>query len=228
MEEKKKSKKELIVIVVIFSILIIVLGSYICYDKIINNKRDNKQIENNSNNNNQIEKNTNKNEEKDNNSFEEVENDSKINDNNTNNNSASVDFDLEELSSTLHSSVQNDGITTFVSKCVEIKTNENYPPSTEINNNPVSNTTIDTIINKLKTAKNIKKTTFSWFGCPPKSITYYVSVNSSNKSEVHSQRVFSLNYADGNDILLVGYNNEGYAFHFNSSEEINGFIESLK
>ena len=30
------------------------------------------------------------------------------------------------------------------------------------------------------------------------------------------------------DILLVGYNNKGYAFHFNSSEEISGFIESLK
>ena len=34
--------------------------------------------------------------------------------------------------------------------------------------------------------------------------------------------------SNGNDILLVGYNNKGYAFYFNSSEEINGFIESLK
>lgn len=204
MEENKKGNKSLIVTVVILSILVIALGGYICYDKVISNNND-EQTENNKNN---------KVEEKD---------------DNTNDNSANLDFDFNELSSTLHSSVQKDNITTFITKCENKTVNQGEPPETEESNIKVSSNTIDTIINKLKTAKSIdKEITYSWFGCPPKSITYYISVNSTDKSEVHSQRVFSLNYANGEDILLVGYNNKGYGFHFNSSEEISGFIESLK
>ena len=37
-------------------------------------------------------------------------------------------------------------------------------------------------------------------GCPPKSLTYYVSVNSTNRSETHNQKVFSLNYANREEI----------------------------
>lgn len=149
--------------------------------------------------------------------------------NKKNNNSTNLDFDFNELSNTLHSSVQKNNITAFISKCVEKTTTANEPPETEQNNISVSNNTIDTIINKLKTAKSVDKDiTYSWMGCPPKSLTYYVSVNSTNRSETHNQKVFSLNYANREDILLVGYNNKEYAFYFNSSDEINGFIESLK
>lgn len=211
MEENKKGNKVLVIAVVILSILVIALGGYICYDKVISNNND-EQTESNKNNN-----------------VEETNEDANKDNNNINDNSANLDFDFNELSGTLHSSVQKDSITTFISKCVEKTTSANEPPETEQNNTEVSNNTIDTIINKLKTAKSIdKEITYSWFGCPPKSITYYVSVNSNDQSQVHSQRVFSLNYADGEDILLASYNNKGYAFHFNSSEEINGFIESLK
>jgi len=211
MEEKKKGNKGLVLAIVILSILVIALGGYICYDKVISNNND-KQTENNKKNN-----------------LEEKEETTSKDDNNINDNSANLDFDFNELSNTLHSSVQKDNITTFISKCIEKTTSANEPPETEQTNISVSNNTIDTIINKLKTAKSIdKEITYSWFGCPPKSITYYVSVNSTDESEVHSQRVFSLNYAQGEDILLVGYNNKGYAFHFNSSEEISDFIESLK
>ena len=211
MEENKKENKELVLVIVILSILVIALGGYICYDKVISNNND-IQTENNKKNN-----------------LEEKDDTTSKDDNNINDNSANLDFDFNELSNTLHSSVQKDNITTFISKCIEKTTSANEPPETEQTNISVSNNTIDTIINKLKTAKSIdKEITYSWFGCPPKSITYYVSINSTDKSEVHSQRVFSLNYAQGEDILLVGYNNKGYAFHYNSSEEISGFIESLK
>lgn len=218
MEENKKVNKNLIVAVVILSILVIALGGYICYDKVISNNND-EQIESNKNN---------KVEEKDDNTNNDDDN-TNNNDDNTNDNSVNFDFDFNELSSTLHSSVQKDNITTFITKCENKTVNQGEPPETEESNIEVSSNTIDTIINKLKTAKSIdKEITYSWFGCPPKSITYYISVNSTDESEVHSQRVFSLNYANGEDILLVDYNNKGYAFHFNSSEEISGFIESLK
>ena len=211
MEENKKGNKVLVIAVVILSILVIALGGYICYDKVISKNND-EQTESNKNNN-----------------VEEKNEDTNKDNNNINDNSANLDFDFNELSSTLHSSIQKDSITTFISKCVEKTTSANEPPETEQNNTEVSNNTIDTIINKLKTAKSIdKEITYSWFGCPPKSITYYVSVNSNDQSQVHRQSVFSLNYANGEDLLLVSYNNKGYAFYFNSSEEISGFIESLK
>lgn len=211
MEENKKENKSLIVAVVILSILVIALGGYICYDKVISNNND-EQTESNKND-----------------KVEEKDDNTNNDDDNTNDNSANLNFDFNELSSTLHSSVQKDNITTFITKCENKTVNQGDPPETEESNIEVSSNTIDTIINKLKTAKSIdKEITYSWFGCPPKSITYYISVNSTDNSEVHSQRVFSLNYANGEDILLVGYNNKGYAFHFNSSEEISGFIESLK
>lgn len=248
MEEKKQESKGLTVAVIILSILVIALGGYICYDKVISNNSE-KQTESNKNNyleekdTNKEENNKNENleekEEKEedttkeesnkNNSLEEKKKNSTKVDTNIRDNSKKLDFDFDELSRTLHSSVQKDNITTFVSKCVEKNTDANEPPATEQINTAVSNGTIDTIINKLKTANYIDKDiTYSWVGCPPKSITYHVSVNSTDKSEVNSQRVFSLNYANVEDMLLVGYNNKGYAFHFNSSKEISSFIESLK
>lgn len=223
MEENKKGNKSLIVAVVILSILVIALGGYICYDKVISNNNDEQKESNKNNKVEEKDDNTNNDDDNTNNDDDNTNND----DDNTNDNS--VNFDFNELSSTLHSSIQKDNITTFITKCENKTVNQGEPPETEESNIEVSSNTIDTIINKLKTAKSIdKEITYSWFDCPPKSITYYISVNSTDKSEVHSQRVFSLNYANGEDILLVGYNNKGYAFHFNSSEEISGFIESLK
>jgi len=209
MEEIKKGNKGLVITVVILSILVIALGGYICYDKVISNNNDEKTESNK------------------NNKVEEKDDNTNNDDDNTNDNS--VNFDFNELSSTLHSSVQKDNITTFLSKCEIKNSNTNEPPETEYTNIEVSNNTIDTIINKLKTAKSIdKNVTYSWFGCPPKSITYYISVNSNNQSQVQNQMIFSLNYANGDDILLVGYNQNGYAFHFNNNEEINNIIESLQ
>lgn len=211
MEVKEKKNKGLIIAVVVLLILVIILSGYICYDKFLSNNNNAKQTTSSKKN-------------KDNNSKQ-----SKETDNNTINNSNNNDFDFNELSNTLYSSVQSGNLTTFVSKCETKPTNQGGPPETEQINTEVSNNTIDIIISKLKTAKTIdKNVTYSWFGCPPKLITYYISVNSDDQSQVYSQKVFSLNYANDDGILLVGYNNNGYAFHFNSNEEISNFIESLE
>ena len=144
------------------------------------------------------------------------------------NNNTKVDFDFDELENTLYSSIQKEEIVPFISKCESKVSNTDEPPKIELYNTEVSSNTINTIINKLKTATSIEQEiTYSWFGCPPKAITYYISVNGTNKEAIYNQTVFSLNYANANNILLVQYKKKGYAFHFNSDEEINNFIETL-
>lgn len=210
MENEKKNNKGLIITIVVLSVLVILLIGYISYDKFLsgNNNENNQSYSNN---------NTQDNEDTNNNENTEIDN------------SANLDFDFNELSNTLHSYVQKNNITTLISNCQSKNVNAGDPPESEYKNTEVSTNTIDIIIKKLKTAKSIDKdVTYSWSSCPPKSVTYYISVNSNDQSEVHSQKVFSLNYADSNDTLLVSYNKKGYAFHFNSSEEINNFIETLK
>jgi uncharacterized protein YxeA len=200
--------KTLFIIVVILLILVISLGGFIYHNKVLKNNNGAKQTENNK---------------------EKIDRDTIKKDNTTNDNSANLDFDFNELANRLHSFVQKDNITTFLCKCNEKTIYENEPPEIECINTIVSNDTIDTIINKLKTAKSVDNmVTYSWLGCPPNSITYYVSVISEDINEVHSKNIFSLNYADAKDLLLVGYNNDGHAFKFNSNEEISNFIESLK
>lgn len=169
-----------------------------------------------------------------NNSNKQAESSDKQSSNNTDkeerdkNNNTKVDFDFDELENTLYSSIQKEEIVPFISKCESKASNTDEPPKTELYNTEVSSNTINTIINKLKTATSIEQEiTYSWFGCPPKAITYYISVNSTNKEAIYNQTVFALNYANANNILLVQYNKKGYAFHFNSDEEINNFIETL-
>lgn len=193
----------LISVIVILSTVVLMLSSYICYDKILNNKKN--QIENN------------------------TEGEKNVSDNKGIDNDTNLDFDFNTLSVVLHSSTEKKGITTFISNCQSKTKDEAELTKTEQKNIEVSNETIDIIIKKLKTAKSIEKNiTYSWLGCPPKSITYFIGINDNDLDIVNKNKVFSLNYADGDDILLVGYNNAGYAFHFNSSKEINNFIESLK
>ena len=185
-------------IFIIVIILVIVIGC-ISYYKIINNS--NKQAESSNN--------TDKEEE-------------------DKNNNTKVDFDFDELENALYSSIQKEEIVPFISKCESKVSNTDEPPKTELYNTEVSSNTINIIINKLKTTTSIEqKITYSWFGYPPKTITYYISVNSTNKEAIYNQTVFSLNYANANNILLVQYKKKGYAFHFNSDEEINNFIETL-
>ena len=215
---EKKDNKNLMCIVVILCLLVLGLVGCIVYDKAPGiDKNDVEDKEYNSNNENIKEDNS----EINNNDETTKENENIIN-------NINIDFDFNEMENTLKTNINDEKITSFVQKCID-KGTEETGPSADYENIEVSNNTIDIILNKLKTAKSIdNEITYSWLGCPPKSITYYISVNSTNVETVHSQRVFSLNYANGNDMLLVGYNNKGYAFHFYSSEDINYFIESLK
>ena len=224
-----KKEKRYQIIIIVLCILIFILGGYLCYDKFLSKSGDN-QTELNNNQ-------TDKGEEKNNNSNNSEETDEIFNNLNSNliDNSANLDFDFNELSDTLHYAVLTDPITTtFVNKCKVIETPAEGPPVTEYTNTVVSSDSIDIIINKLKSAQSLEKDiTYSWFGCPPRFVTYLVSVNSTEPNTFYRHREFMLNYASDNydgdsNILLVNYKDTGYAFHFSSKDEIYKFIETLK
>ena len=208
-----KNNNSKIVIIMIVLIIILVIIGFINY----NNYTSNKQI----NNNKVIKEKDNKNTIKEN---EQIDNNDNIKDDTI----EQEEIDLDKWKEEISSSVKNNKLITILSKCESETIEEGSLPKTTYNITEVSNDTINTIIEKLKTAKSIDKNiTFSWNSCPPKSITYYISTNSTNIEEIRNNNTFSLNYANSDDILLVGYNQKGYAFHFNSDEIIN-FIESLK
>lgn len=80
---------------------------------------------------------------------------------------------------------------------------------------------ISLIINKLKEASSYEEATFSFMGCSKNNISYVIG-NGIYDGE------FSLYYGDGEKVLLIGYDNKGYAFRYDNTNDINGFIESLK
>lgn len=144
-------------------------------------------------------------------------------------NSDILDFDFDTLSKDLESSINNN-MKPILAKCTLTEKVEEIVPNIRNDYTLLSESTIDSVVKKLKSAESVdKNVTDSWiYSCPPKSVTYYISVDDvDNPEKVLSQRVFSLNYTDADDTLLVGYNDTGYAFHFDQSEDIDNFIESL-
>ena len=145
-------------------------------------------------------------------------------------NNSNLDFNFDEMKTSLYSAIQNDGLKANKLSCTLLQAPEGELPNTKSNRTVVSEGTIDTIINKLKTAKSLEKNiTSSWIGeCYPKSVAYIISADAEVETdEFQNNKVFTLYYADSEDILLVGYKGIGYAFYFNSGE-VNNFIESLK
>lgn len=77
------------------------------------------------------------------------------------------------------------------------------------------------IIEKLKSSERYESNiTFSFF-CPK----YYYEIGKKKDDHVE-EKVFSLFYGTDPKILLVGYQNIGYAFYF--KEDVSGFLESLQ
>ena len=143
-------------------------------------------------------------------------------------NSATLGFDFDAMLASLESSIKNSNMVPIMSKCTNYENNKGEPVS-DCSYTTLSKNTIESIIKKLKSAESVdKEITFSFIGAAP-SITYLISVDVDDSNQILSQRVFSLNYSpDLNDkILLVGFGDKGYAFHFNDIKVIDGFIESL-
>lgn len=147
---------------------------------------------------------------------------------NTVDNSATLGFDFDAMLASLESSIKNSNMVPIMSKCTNYENNKGEPVS-DCSYTTLSKNTIESIIKKLKSAESVdKEITFSFIGAAP-SITYLISVDVNDSNQILSQRVFSLNYSPdlNNKILLVGFGDKGYAFHFNDIKDIDGFIESL-
>jgi len=144
------------------------------------------------------------------------------------NNESNLDFDFNGLTTKVNNLIQTNNYSSMIVNCSNVTTNTNQPPVTKNEVVSLSNDSFNTVISKLKEASSVESTTASWFGCPPNNITYHVSVFNTDFGQVKTNEVFSLSYANSDAVLLVGYENNGYAFRYDDASKINNFIESLK
>lgn len=204
------TNNKLIIIIIILSIAVISLIGYISYDKYFNKNNQNNNITTN-------DKTDNKNEKDE---LEDTETENNNDNNIVNSNSSNLDFfNFNELKTVL----EKDNNKIYKETCTQLSEgNGESLGEFDYQKNELSKNTIDTIVKKLNSAKSLEKEiTYSSFGCSPRGISYYVENN-------NTERIFSIIYADDEKTLLVGYNNSGYAFTFETKDELNNFIENLK
>ena len=135
-------------------------------------------------------------------------------------------IDLEVIRQSLKNQIQNNNKNAYIVKCKDII--KNGEPSMDETFIKVSNSTIDTIIEKLKTAETYEEFIGGYESCPPKNIMYYVGGEKYN-----NDKQFLLEYSDNENVLLIGYfvddgNIGGYKFIFNNNDDIKDFIEDLE
>lgn len=132
------------------------------------------------------------------------------------------DFDFDEMEKTLKEAIKDEKKTPFIQKCTD-KSSEETGPSADYEKIDVSANTINSIIQKLREAESVEKNiTASWFGCPPKSIDYYIS------DKEYTEKKLYVSYATAENKLLVGYKDTGYAFQYTDKSAIENFLESLQ
>ena len=131
-------------------------------------------------------------------------------------------IDLDKINNEIITSINNKETNVYVASCEDKLSVENI--GVEFSYKKLDKDVVGIIINKLKSANKVEQDiTFSYLGCPAKKINVIVA----DKDTAENVR-FGLEYADSENILLLGYNGVGYAFHYNDSKEVVGFIESLK
>lgn len=219
-KNSKSNKKVIYIILGIAAFLsICLIVSCIYYSSLTNN---------NSNNATNTEKadTTSKKDEKENNTStsEQVKTDSQNSDTNSTSNepnTVTLNFNFDKMVSDINNSF-NSGSNPYLIKCTMIN-QETLETSNDITK--ISQESFNVIINKLKSANSYDETTSSFFGCPPRYVYYAISLN---ENELAYNRSFSIGYGLNDNDLLVGYNDHGYAFHFNNKSDIDNFIESLK
>lgn len=199
MEEKKKGKGKTIVIVVLI-LIILGLASYIVYDKDLLGLKKEEATK----------------EEKTEDAVTEEDASEDVDEEVTTN----LDFDFDGMENDLLEKMENEPNTeAYITSC-EDPTGDLSQANTTYQK--VSNESIHTIINKLKTAQSYEEATASFF-CP--KYAYSITQNIGEESE---NNYFSLNYANDELVLLIGYGDKGYAFTFSSADEIADFIENLQ
>lgn len=196
--EKGKSKG-LIFLIIILMLLVLGLGGYIIYDKVMKDKNSSESIND-------------KNEEK-NTNLEKKENIEEDN-NNTVKYEDSTGINYDELEKELIDKINSDSNTNvYLSTCEDFNTQDIV----------ISTTSISEVIKKLKTADSVEEIATSTF-CP----AYRFSITSNKGNDNGSKDLMSIVYGYDRKILLVGINDTGYAYHFASENELDHFLENLK
>lgn len=148
------------------------------------------------------------------------------NNNTSNDNKENKHIDLETIRQSLNYQIQNNNKNAYIVKCKNIIKDD--APAMDETYIRVNSSTVDTIIEKLKTADSYEEFVSGYESCPPKNIMYYVGGEKYN-----NDKQFLLDYAVDENALLIGYfvddqNRGGYKFIFKNKDDIKEFIESLE
>ena len=174
MEEKKKGKT---IVIVVLILIILGLASYIVYDKNLlglNKKEATKEEKK-----------------------EEVVTEENTSEDVKEEVTTNLDFDFDVMEQDLMEKMENEPNTeAYITRCEDPTGDLSQVKHTY---KKVSNESIHTIINKLKTAQSYEEATASFF-CP--AHTYSITQNIGEESQ---NNYFVLNYANDEKVLLVGY-----------------------
>ena len=195
----ERTNKGLVATVVVLVILVLGLGGYIVYDKMVVEEKDTSSEKENKNE--KVDEKENQNEKVDENQNSTI----KYKD------STGIDYDKleEELKGKVHS---NQDTNAYLSTCEDFKAK----------NQKISVNSISEVIKKLKTAVSVEEVPTSTF-CPE----YTFSVTS-NIEDDNRENIMLVYYANDKKVLLVGIHDTGYAYHFATEKELDHFLENLK
>lgn len=134
-----------------------------------------------------------------------------------------VNFDYEALEDELVKLIETDENTkAYISTCKDNGLDENNNPKLDIDNKELSVDSVVEVVNKLKKANKVEKATSSRT-CPAYIYLVTTDINGDNRKDN-----FLVDYGEDKTSLLVGYKDEGYAFYYDNSDELKGFLENLK
>ena len=107
--------------------------------------------------------------------------------------------------------INNEGYKTYIETC-----EGQLPDNTVTHQYEMNSDVIDKIVTKLEKATKVESDITASFFCAKYSLETY---------KTKSDSIFSLYQANNEKILIVGYNDKGYAFTFD--EDVSTFIRNL-
>ncbi len=118
---------------------------------------------------------------------------------------------LNDMKNDIKNKINNEGYKTYIETC-----EGQLPDNTETQQYEMSSDVIYKIVTKLEKATKVESDITASFFCAKYSLETY---------KTKSDSIFSLYQANNEKILIVGYNDKGYAFTFD--EDVSTFIKDL-
>lgn len=118
---------------------------------------------------------------------------------------------LNDMKNDIKNKINNEGYKTYIETC-----EGQLPDNTVTHQYEMNSDVIDKIVTKLEKATKVESDITASFFCAKYSLETY---------KTKSDSIFSLYQANNEKILIVGYNDKGYAFTFD--EDVSTFIRNL-